>query len=102
MSDEREKTPELAKIVNVIMQNPDIIEKISSLLTASEESAPEAPVSIPTQAEGQPTERVSQIPDSSARRTKLLSALKPYVRGSRAEAINSVIAIADILDMMRR
>ena len=101
--------PDLSKIVNLIMQNPKLIEEIKNL-GANEEKEAEAESPLPeeTQAEeekaaaesemtsGEASERVGKI-----RRRELLAALKPYVSEERSRAIDSMMSIADILDMMR-
>lgn len=101
MSEDANRTPDISKVISVIMENPDILEKISSLLStdtqvprADKEEVAAVPPSTPTYS--------PQESEKKARRSQLLSAIKPYVRKERREAIDSVIAIADIVDMMRR
>ncbi len=105
MSEENKSAPDISKIISVIMENPDILERISSLIKsdAQKEEADTAQIpeaednrSIPTYTES------AALRPGRARRSQLLCALKPYVKKERAQAIDSVIAIADILDMMRR
>ena len=102
MSDESRATPDISRVIGVLMENPEILEKISALVKG-DDKAPEVPAppteeknaAIPTY-----TEAVLKGVKHS-RRAQLLGALKPYVKSERAQAIDSVIAIADILDMMR-
>ena len=110
MSEEKSTAPDISRVISVIMQNPEIIEKISALMK-NEGREGEA-------TESQPPQKEEAVIDARAKeailggaasgalgaskRTRLLTALKPYVKGRRAEAIDSVIAIADIIDMMRR
>ena len=95
---------DLSKIVGLIMENPKLIEEIKNLSSKSDssqkestvESTPEIKKEDETEAVSQPTENTARI-----RRRELLSALKPYVSEGRGKAIDSVMSIADILDMMR-
>ena len=101
MSEGASRTPDISKIISIIMENPDILERISSLArgTEAEAAAPtEADTERPASAISAPT----VASESKNRRSQLLYAIKPYVRQSRREAIDTVIAIADIVDMMRR
>ena len=103
MSD-AEKTPDLSKIISVLMENPDIIEKISSL--AKTEASPKAEKNdkvIPERTE--PTAATAEESNQSQRRdkrAKLLYAIKPYLEPKRQEAIDSMMAIADVLDNIKR
>lgn len=100
---------DIGKVVSLIMENPQIIEQISGLMKqrdgspATEEAKSEA-------IEPSITENVSATPTvptysvaghPRGNRAQLLGALKPYVSEERAKAIDSMISIADILDMMR-
>ena len=101
---------DIGKVVGLIMENPQLIEQISNLAKQKNES-PAPPQSIKkadeqtdtieqaTQASISPT---YQAPLSNrGNRAQLLGALKPYVSEERAKAIDSMISIADILEMMR-
>ncbi len=103
---------DLSKIVNLIMENPKLIEEIKNLGAERNEAEKAAPViqditvaetETAVEAERKVTyESVSS--DTSAnhiRRKDLLLALKPYVSEERGRAIDSMMSIADILDMMR-
>lgn len=95
MSDERRSTPDISKIVSLIMENPHIIEEISALAGAETE-APR----VEEKTESIPTYKEAQTP-SRERRAQLLSALKPYLSGERQKAVDSMITFADIFDTMR-
>lgn len=99
MSEEASRTPDISKVISVIMENPDILERISSLLSTDSQvqKADTEQASMPSAPTYSPPEN-----EKRARRSQLLSAIKPYVKKERREAIDSVIAIADIIDMMRR
>lgn len=101
---ESDKSPDLSKIISVLMENPDIIEKISSL--AKTETKPQTakndtqmseraePAAIMSGDNGQLQKR--------ERRSRLLSAIKPYLEPKRQEAIDSMMAIAEVLDTIKR
>lgn len=93
---------DIGKIVGLIMENPQIIEQISALAKQSdapkiteEDVAPPIEKATPIQ--------TAAIPQTVGRgeRARLLGALKPYVSSERAKAIDSMMSIADILEMMR-
>lgn len=98
---------DLSKIVNLIMENPKLIEEIKNL-GAKENATESEGVSI-TPEEEVPPQKEAEAPASAElkenvnrlRRKDLLSALKPYVSEERSKAIDSMMSIADILDMMR-
>ena len=101
-------TPDIAKVVNLIMENPKLIEEISSMVNKSETTQGESPGS----AEKEETKESSEANDNSdtsskdnsqshKNRSQLLAALKPYVSKQRAQAIDSMITIVNILDTMK-
>lgn len=101
-------TPDLSKIVGLIMQNPDLIAQISAL-ASSEGEEPEAQEG--GEIAERETEEVSavprQIPESEGRnmrahRHELLSAMKPYLSEQRRTAIDSMSSILDIIDVMMK
>jgi hypothetical protein len=99
---------DLSNVISLIMENPSLVQQISNLAKGQNESTPddlqqkteekvvkeqvEEPTSAPTYA---------PILNQRSNRTQLLGALKPYVSKERAKAIDSMISIADILDMMK-
>lgn len=94
---------DLSKIVNLIMENPALIEQIRALANSESPPADEN-----KESEGEVAE-VAAVPptykpESSAtrqRRTHLLSALKPYISPERGKAIETMIGIADALDAIK-
>lgn len=98
---------DLSKIVNLIMQNPELIEQIKKLgdkeSTAEEKAGEEATESASK--ETSVKEEVATNADARSnerkRRHELLCALKPYVSEGRGRAIDSMMSITDILDVMR-
>ncbi len=103
-------TPDISRIIELIMNNPQLIEQISALARQSEAESVE-----PTAAEApSPSEpEVSEAAPASVplpppvygghreARSQLLCALKPYVSKERAKAIDSMISIANIFDVMK-
>ena len=107
-------TPDLSKIVELIMQNPELISTISSLVSKSSESkeepeaAPEDNLAPPSGAiEATESTETSVQPGGTEgskryQRKELLGALKPYLSENRRAAIDSMISISDILSVMRK
>lgn len=95
---------DLSKIVGLIMENPEIIEKIKELNSKSDTE------SDIKESEKEKAEKETSVEDTpiiapeSSKRTKrkeLLNALKAYVSEERGRAIESMLSIADILDLMK-
>lgn len=108
-----QQTPDLSKIVSLIMQNPSLISEIAALAssnedsTASTESAESTlstePKSVaPTEREVQAVAEERTHIQSRTRRKELLSAMKPYLSEQRRGAIDSMSSILDILDVMMK
>lgn len=95
--------PDISKIISLIMENPDLVKQISSLInnsqTAEETEAKEIQqVSLPADA---PAAKMEAAPrHRKPERTQLLAAMKPYVRESRSKAIDTMVGILDILDVI--
>ena len=96
MSEEIKGTPDLSRIISVIMENPSLIEEISALASKSSEPTQEATV------EEAPAMTEPRAVDIHSRRDQLLSAMKPYLSSERQKAIDSMITFAEILDAVRR
>ena len=100
---------DLSKVIGLIMENPALIEQISNLAKQAtvekktdEQSEPMEEASLPKEPEEPKTEPTySPIINHRNNRAQLLGALKPYVSKERAKAIDSMISIVDILDMMK-
>lgn len=100
---------DISKIIGIIMENPDIIERIKSLAdnesSRNEEKLSE--VSVPTVQNEEKSEPASATRatyaklQSKQRRRELLSALKPYVKSERAKAIDTMLSIVDVIDVMK-
>ena len=98
---------DLGRIVGLIMENPQIIEQISALAKKNGEpeqtATPPEPEATPKLAKVNSAIESEEIPAPAGKyeRAKLLTALKPYVSSERAKAIDSMISLADIIDMMK-
>ena len=96
-------TPDIGRIINLIMENPKLIEEISNLAKSDaspkEEVVESAPTASTPKAETPSNARPVR---SNSRRGELLSLLKPYLSEKRASAIDSMVSVADVLKMMKR
>ena len=101
------ETPDIGRIIQLIMENPSLVEEISRLAssdsenTASEAAAQTSPTSVEMTEAPTPPPTVRTEAPARAKRAQLLGALKPYVSAERAKAIDSMISVAEILDMMK-
>ena len=99
-------TPDLSKIIGLIMQNPSLIEQISALAksgTASESEVSVEPDGEPETVTEPTVSAISEAPvHSRAKRKELLNAMKPYLSEGRRTAIDSMSSILDILEVMKR
>ena len=92
---------DISKVINIIMENPKLLDEIKALATKEEKSSDLEPelessdvhTSIPTQ-QGAPQK-------TRSKRSELLDALKPYISDERKKAIESFVTIAEILEVMR-
>ena len=87
---------DLSKLVGLIMEDPELIEKISALAKSEEKnggvSKKEAPVlATPT--------AVSSTKESN--RARLMSAIKPYLSESRARAVDTILSVSEVFGMIK-
>lgn len=105
MSEEIKSTaPDLSRIVNLIMENPKLIEEISAMAKSAEEPKTQAEpekAEESTAASVEPTYESGNSRSSKERRAQLLSALKPYLSSERQKAIDSMMTFADVFDTIR-
>ncbi len=95
---------DLSKIVSLIMENPKLIEEIRGLAEEKSEAnaEPEASETAANEKEEIAVPAYAPPPPSAkAKRRELLSALKPYVSEERCKAIDSMMSISEIWDMMK-
>lgn len=98
-----QSTPDLSGIINLIMQNPSLIEQISALAKPKEESEStpedtENPAVLPEET----AEETVAVPRMRTHRHELLSAMKPYLSENRRAAIDSMSSILDVIDVMMK
>ena len=99
---------DLSRVVSLIMENPKLIEEITALARSDKasavEEATEPSAKVPESPPAEAVEAVSTYPENrprKSRRNELLGAMKPYLSKERSKAIDSMLTIADILDMMK-
>lgn len=96
-------TPDLQKLISVIMENPALIAEISSLASGIKDSeSKEPPAELPE--ESPATKEASTEPRGigvDGRRNKLLYALKPYLSKERQNAMDTVITVLDVLHTVK-
>lgn len=96
-------TPDIGRLVQLIMENPSLIEEISKLgekdnteaePAQKEKEVTDVPISVPN---------IASVPENSRKnkRTQLLGALRPYLSGERAKAIDSMISVVEIIELMK-
>ena len=95
-------TPDLSGIVNLIMQNPALIEQISALA----KQMPESETGTEQTEEVKVAEEVARVQDSApvmrSHRHELLNAMKPYLSENRRTAIDYMSSILDVIDVMMK
>ncbi len=105
-----EGTPDIAKVVSLIMQNPELLESIKGMMSDADkkDSEPATDESAPVHEDASEVIKLdggrSPTDDRDGRRKRrntLLLALKPYVSKSRARAIDTMMTIADMLDAVK-
>ena len=102
---------DISKIIGIIMENPDIIEKIKSLAQNDSPSTDNLKNDESTVVSANLNSNESSAPTAEAvalqktqnkkRRRELLSALKPYVKSDRAKAIDTMLSVIDVIDVMK-
>lgn len=98
---------DISKIIGIIMENPDIIAKIKELAADSSEKDGSASVNSQVTEEAAPVvnptsdENSYSKLQSKKRRRELLTALKPYVKSERAKAIDTMLSVIDVIDVMK-
>ena len=97
-----QSTPDLSKIVNLIMQNPQLIEQISALANQEESSAKAVDTHESEEVFLGEEADQTQKRDMRSHRHELLCAMKPYLSEKRRSAIDSMSSILDILDVMMK
>ena len=99
-----QEAPDLSKIVSLIMQNPALIEQISALAKGEGDNKESVEAEVKDEVAAPEAETISASIQGSQRshRHELLGALKPYLSEQRRAAIDSMMSISDILDVMKK
>ena len=99
---------DLSRVVSLIMQNPELISKISELAStpSSEQSEAEEealPLSDePTALQSEPVALPVREESRHDRRSKLLSAMKPYLSAERSRTIDTMLTVIEMVDSIKR
>lgn len=99
--------PDLSKIIGLIMENPELISKIQGLAKGDDEKTVPMEAENVTAEKSEPVAAVAANTNAQAqlgareKRNRLLYAMKPYLSSERAKAIDSMMSIADIVDMIK-
>lgn len=103
-----DNSPDISKVINLIMENPELIASIKSMLgKEKEESTASIDESKTPDEEAKETVAEAAVKepepktDTRGRRNALLRALKPYVSGERAKAIDTMMSLADVMDIIK-
>lgn len=118
---------DISKIIGIIMENPEIIDKIKGLISKDGERESEAADITISDKPSEEAVSVSALPNEEAaakngggtaektsseatytsrshnkkRRGDLLCALKPYVSKERSRAIDTMLSVIEILDIVK-
>ena len=97
------ETPDLERVISVIMENPSLIAQISSLVSGKgQEKSREPQAKSEPEPDTAPTVSTpSQSTGTDGRRNKLLYAMKPYLSVKRQSAMDTVITVLDVLHTVR-
>jgi hypothetical protein len=96
-------TPDISRIIKLIMDNPKIIEEIGDMVksegadTHTEDQAPKS-----EEKETEVAAVPADINPKSKNRKDLLYAMKPYLSEKRARAIDSMLTFAEVFTMLKR
>ncbi len=98
-------TPDLSRIINMILDNPRLVEEISRMAksdaTASPKTEDSEPASIAVEENTEKQDKSVSASAKAQKREMLISALKPYLSENRAKAIDSMVSVAQMLEIMK-
>ena len=104
---------DISRILGIIMENPEIIEKIRQMAQTDDTSETEIETSAsPAPQEAQPAENEEKETDSpkasappreydKKRRHDLLCAITPYVSPQRSRAIDTMLSVVEVFEIMK-
>ena len=95
-------TPDLSGIINLIMQNPALIEQISALAKQKPEVEADITEEEPTSEQTATITDVRPTPPPKSNRRDLINAMKPYLSENRQIAIDSMSSILDVIDVVMK
>lgn len=90
---------DLSKVIGLIMENPNLIAEIRALAEKSENT--EEPKEETKRDIKKDVSVIAPEARGGSKRKELLLALKPYLSEERCKAVDQMLSIGDILDMMR-
>ncbi len=94
---------DLSKVINLIMENPTLVEQIRNMVEASEKKENAEEEKSASQ-KTTPTASVENTYSEShtSKRNDLLRAIRPYISEERGKAIETMITIADIISAAKK
>ena len=107
---------DISKILGIIMENPEIIEKIKELSqggekadekngnaaeTVSEQTATSESTFAAVSNEAAEVSATASRARDKKRRHDLLCAIKPYVSSERSRAIDTMLSVVEVLEIMK-
>ena len=92
-------TLDIGSIVNMIMGNPELVEKIAGMARGARSDEAELKPEVAAVAEEMSP--AASTDERRLHRARLAGAMKPYLSKERAQAIDAMLSIADILELTR-
>ena len=95
---------DVGRIVDLIMQNPKLIEEIRGLAMGDDKSektitsGKDDPIAEPDKAEVEGQKEMKVIPN---RRADLIGAMKPFLSEERGRTLDAMLRIGDVLDLLK-
>ena len=102
-------TGDISKMISILMQNPDIIERVKALAEKTEDSKNFGTVDsteLLTESNKEDNNTANLKEESNVhterdRRQKLLSAIKPYLSRERGKAIDTMLSVIEVFDIIK-
>ena len=97
-------TPDIGKIVSMIMENPSLVSEIAGMVKSGTESNETEHAAVADDTGERESISAGVEPAEEPRRVhriRLAAAMKPYLSKERAQAIDAMMSIADILEVAR-
>jgi len=91
---------ELNKIVGMIMENPELVEKIKEMGKSQEKSDEDA--SHDTESYTVPKADTAAYVPKVSKRNELLRALQSFLSEDRRKGLETIMTIADVLDTVKK